>query len=114
MPPVGISIADSIADPMSIGEAESLGELEAGLELAFQEKFKAEIKLGKELDWLKHHPKLLWQRDDMFRTKKGDWKKKRDWHQYVVQRQLAESGKEADRLIQLWLDHQMHLAAAEA
>ena len=99
--------------PMSIGEAERLGELEAGLELAFQEQFKAEIRHGETLDELKHHPRMLWQRDEMFRTKAGGWKKRRDWGQYVVARGLAESGKEADRLIQLWRDHQMHLSVAE-
>ena len=99
--------------PMSIGEAEHLGKLEAGLERAFQEQLKAEIRLGEQLDGLKNHPRKLWQRDEMFRTKAGGWKKRRDWNQFVVANNLAESGKDADRLIQLWRDHQMHLSVAE-
>jgi len=99
--------------PMDAGEVEILRAAEARMASAYREHLKAEIRQGLLLDDLKHHPRLLWQRDEMFRTKNGGWKKKRDWHQFVVQNNLAESGKEADRLIQLWRDHQMHLAAAE-
>ena len=98
--------------PMTAAEVERRKAAEARLKVAFHEQLKAEIRLGEHLDELKHHPRMLWQRDEMFRTKAGGWKKRRDWNQFVVANGLAESGKDADRMIQLWRDHQMHVSLA--
>ena len=100
--------------PMTDIELAQLDAVEARAELAFMRLLKAEIEQGERLNELKHHPRMLWQRYQMFRTKAGGWKKRRNWHQFVVAHELAESGVEADRLIQLWRDHRMHLGLAEA
>ena len=100
--------------PMSEKELARLADLERQLADAFREQLKAEIEHGRTLAEHKDHPRKLWQRDAMFRTKAGGWKKRRDWHQYVVAHGLADSGKEADRLIQLWRDHQLHTSLAKS
>ena len=112
---VGVELVDVPLDsPMTAFELAQLDEVEARAELAFLQQLKAEVVQGRRLDELKHHPRLLWQRDQMFRTKAGGWKKRRNWHQFVVAHELAESGAEADRLIRLWRDHRMHLGLVEA
>ena len=112
---VEVELVDVPLDsPMSDAEMERLKRCEERITKAFREQLKSEIELGQILDELKHHPRMLWQRDQMFRTKAGGWKKRRDWHQFVVAHDLAESGKEADRLIRLWRDHCMHLGLVEA
>ena len=112
---VEVELVDVPLDsPMSDAEMERLKRCEEGMKNAFRELFKSEIEHGQILDELKHHPRMLWQRDQMFLTKAGGWKKRRDWHQFVVAHDLAESGEEADRLIQLWRDHCMHLGLVEA
>ena len=112
---VGVELVDVPLDsPMTAFELAQLDEVEARAELAFLQQLKAEVEQGRRLDELKHHPRLLWQRDQMFRTKAGGWKKRRNWHQFVVAHELADSGAEADRLIRLWRDHRMHLGLAEA
>ena len=112
---VGVELVDVPLDsPMTAFELAQLDEVEARAELAFLKQLKAEVEQGRRLDELKHHPRLLWQRDQMFRTKAGGWKKRRNWHQFVVAHELAESGAEADRLIRLWRDHRMHLGLVEA
>ena len=107
--PTGLKTVGELVDvpidsPMSAMELERLDALESRAEFAFRQQFKAELELGKHFDELKHYPRMLWQRSDVFRTKAGGWKKSRKWHDYVVANGLAESGKEADRLIQLWRD----------
>ena len=91
-----------LASPMSQDELDRLAEIEEEMTAAFKEQLKAELEHGQALSELKDNPKLLWQRSDMFRTKSGGWKKRRSWYAYVVANNLAESGKEADRLIAQW------------
>jgi len=116
--PAGLKTVAELVDvpidsPMSDYEMERLKRCEEGMKKAFREELKAEIKHGEILDELKHHPRMLWQRSDMFRTRAGGWKKYRKWHDFVLAKNLAESGQVADRLIQLWRDHCMHVDIAE-
>ena len=99
-----------LASPMSQAELDRLAALEAQLAASCKAQLKAELVLGEELARLKDHPKLLWQRSDMFRTKTGGWKKRRNWDAYVVANNLAESGKDADRLIAQWKQREMFRA----
>ena len=111
---VEVELVDVPLDsPMTAAELAQLDSVHARTELAFLEQLKAEVELGQRLFELKHHPRMLWQRDEMFSTKAGGWKKRRSWHQFVVAHDLAWSGAEADRLIRLWQDHRMHLGLAE-
>ena len=96
-----------LASPMSQAELDSLEILEAQMVAASKSQLKAELDIGKALAELKDHPKHLWQRDNMFRTKTGRWKKKRDWGAFVLANGLAESVAEADRLIAQWKQFKM-------
>ena len=96
-----------LASPMSQAELDRLAICEAELVASFKHQLKAELEIGKALAELKDHPKLLWQRSDMFKTKTGRWKKRRDWGAYVLANGLAESVAEADRLIAQWKQFNM-------
>ena len=96
--------------PMSQDELDRLDALEAKMKTSFIEQLKAELEAGEALAKLKDHPRRLWQRDPMFRTKSGGWRKRRSWDQYVAAHNLAESGKEADRLIDQWRQREMFRA----
>jgi hypothetical protein len=96
-----------IESPMSQAELDRLAQLEAEMVAAHREQLKAELEQGKHFHRLKTHPRLLWQRDEIFKNKRGDWKKTRKWDTFVKHYSLAESGKEADRLIAQWLHHQL-------
>ena len=95
---------------MSQAELDRLAALEAELTESHKRQLKAELIQGEALAGLKDHPKLLWQRSAMFRTKTGGWKKRRSWDAFVVAHDLAESGKEADRLIAQWKQREMFRA----
>ena len=99
-----------LASPMSQTELDRLAALELEMTESHKCKLKAELDQGEVLAELKDHPKLLWQRSDMFRTKTGGWKKRRSWDAYVVANNLAESGKDADRLIAQWKQREMFRA----
>jgi len=99
-----------LASPMSQDELNRLAAVEAKSTNAFVKQLKAELEKGEALAEIKEHPGMLWQRDPMFRTKSGGWKKRRSWNQYVVANNLADSGKEADRLIHLWKQREMFRA----
>ena len=99
-----------LASPMSQRELDGLAILERQLVASFKVQLKAELEVGKALAELKDHPKLLWQRSDMFKTKTGRWKKRRDWGAYVLANGLAESVAEADRLIAQWKQREMFRA----
>ena len=96
-----------LASPMSQAELDRLEILEAQLAASHKAQLKAELVIGEALAELKDHPKHLWQRDDIFRTKTGRWKKRRDWGAYVLANGLAESVAEADRLIAQWKQFKM-------
>ena len=95
------------ASPMSQDELQRLDALEAQMKESFAKQLRAELNQGEALAELKDHPRMLWQRDPMFRTKSGGWKKRRSWDRYVQAHNLAESGKEADRLIAQWRQREM-------
>ena len=99
-----------MASPMSQDELNRLAALEEEMKAAYLKQLRAELNQGKALAVLKDHPRLLWQRDPMFRTKSGGWHKRRSWDRYVVSHNLAESGKEADRLIAQWKQREMFRA----
>jgi hypothetical protein len=109
---VGELVDVTIDSPMSAMELERLERCEERGMNAARSLLKIEIEKGEFLHDLKNHPNLLWQRSDVFRTKTGGWKKSRKWHDFVVAKDLAESGQDADRMIQLWRDHRMHLDIA--
>jgi hypothetical protein len=95
-------ISDWFASPMTSRELERLAQLQAEMRLQAVAAYKAELQQGEALAELKSDPRLLWQRDEIFQTKRGGWKKTRSWHAFVTHHQLAESGKDADRLIDQW------------
>ena len=99
-----------LASPMSQSELDRLAVLEAELAESFRKQLKAELVQGEALAELKDHPRMLWQRSDMFRTKSGGWKKRRSWDAFVVANDLAESGADADRLIAQWKQREMFRA----
>lgn len=99
-----------LASPMSQDELNRLAALEAEMKESFVKQLKAELDAGEALAHLKDHPRMLWQRDPMFRTKSGGWHKRRSWDRYVVAHNLAESGKDADRLIDQWRQREMFRA----
>lgn len=74
-----------------------------GLGAAIAAERHAELAMGKALHRLKTHPRLLWQRSDCFRTKSGGWKANRSWDAFV-RRELDLSPKEAQGLIQQWME----------
>ena len=96
-----------LASPMSQAELDRLAICEAQLVASHKAQLKAELVIGEALAELKNHPKLLWQRSDIFRTKTGRWKKRRNWGTYVLANGLAESVAEADRLIAQWKQFKM-------
>ena len=103
----GAQLETFLESPMSQAEIDRLATLEAEMTAAFKAQLQAELEQGEALAELKGHPRLLWQRDPMFQTKSGGWKKTRSWDSFVKQQGLAESGKEADRLIDQWRRHQL-------
>lgn len=105
-------LADWLDSPMSELELRRLAALEADLRDACLEQYRAELQQGQALQELRDHPRLLWQRDAMFKTKAGGWVKTRSWDRFVKHHELAESGRDADRLISQWLLHERTLAAA--
>ena len=49
---------------------------------------------------------MLWQRDEIFKTKSGAWKKKRSWNIYIKTKFPSfGSAKAADQLIAQWQQH---------
>lgn len=100
----------ALASPMSQQELNRLAALEEEMKAACLKQLRAELNQGEALAELKDHPRLLWQRDPMFRTKSGGWHKRRSWDRYVVNHNLAESGKEADRLIAQWKQREVFRA----
>jgi hypothetical protein len=105
-------LTDLLASPMSELELRRLASLEAELRDACLEQYRAELQQGQALLELRDHPRLLWQRDPMFKTKAGGWVKTRSWDRFVRHHELAESGTDADRLIAQWQLHERTLAAA--
>ena len=105
-------LADWLASPMSEQEIQRLEKLEEQLKAAFLQEYAAELEHGKALLELRDHPRLLWQRDAMFKTKAGKWKKSRSWNAFIKEHGLAESGSDANRLISQWLLHERTLDAA--
>ena len=101
------------SSPMSEHELAQLDRLERGLHDASLGQYAAELQQGKSLLELKHHPRCLWQRDEMFRTKTGGWQRRRSWDAFVKAYELADSGADADRLIAQWLLHERTLGAAQ-
>lgn len=99
-----------MASPMSQDELQRLAALEAEMKTSHAKQLRAELNQGEALAELKDHPRMLWQRDPIFRTKSGGWHKGRSWDRYVVRHNLAESGKEADRLIAQWKQREMFRA----
>ena len=99
-----------LASPMSSDELDRLAILQEQMTASHKEQLKAELEQGQALSELKDHPKLLWQRSDMFRNKSGGWKKRRSWDAYVVANNLAESGPEANRLIAQWKQRELFRA----
>ena len=94
--------------PMSPEEIRQKIEIERQCQEASQKAFEAELQIGQLISEIRN--RNCWQKDDVFRTKSGGWKKSRSWNTFVIHNQLAESGKDADRLIKLWTDHQKHAA----
>lgn len=102
-PMEGAVMADLLRQPMEWAETCQLDRLEGRLVAATAAEQRAELKQGRLLAELKTDPRQLWQRCSLFRRRDGKgWKKARNWHDYIVSRRLAESGREADRLIALW------------
>ena len=98
----GDQLDQFMLSPMSTEELGALSAIGRQMRQASIERRRFEMEQGKALAHLRDHPQQLWQRDEMFRTKRGGWKKNRSWHSYVVAHSLAESGKEADQLIENW------------
>ena len=98
----GDQLYQFMLSPISEAELQRKAEIEQISKQASTDLARLELQRGEALAHLRDHPQQLWQRDEMFRTKRGGWKKNRSWHSYVVAHNLAESGKEADQLIENW------------